>query len=388
MHFSRFRAGLGSAIVFATLALAACSDNSQPTQATRLLGPSETLSPAKKAPVISLDTLALTSNALTVGGANVNLTTNVANDGVPVIGVSVTCTISQKKVARAACNPLVDFGGDPGVLATGSRAITLPVIATSTTDGQGTLSAGPATLTISLVSAAGVLAKQSVGVTLVPVSFFANALLTDFRSGDASAVGSNMLAAVQSLGYDVSQFSTMDDATWAQAAQSNVIVIPQLSHDLFAAMSPAQRQSVVDLVGRGGTLVTVAQNVGFVNQLFGLALVTETELTSNLAVDARGTSFEAGPLSLPANVGSLGIVPVSVPLHNLGIYLGFTVADPTPTDFAIHVAVLRPVTLASQSKGQIVVLGWNWFDGRPVGSQDGGWNDVLNLSIRFGPTGF
>jgi hypothetical protein len=388
MHYSRFRAGLGSVVVFATLALAACSESSQPTEPTRLLGPSEMLSPTRKAPVISVDTLALTSNALTVGGANVDLTTNVVNDGVPVIGVSVTCTISQKKVARAACNPLVDFGGDPGVLATGSRAITIPVIATNTTDGQGTLSAGPATLTISVVSAAGVLAKQSVGVALVPVSFFANSLLTGFRPGDATAEGSNMIAAVQSLGYDVSQFSTMDDATWAQAAQSNVIVIPQLSHDLFAAMSPAQRQSVVDLVGRGGTLVTVAQNVDFVNQLFGLALVTETELSSNLSVDARGTSFEAGPLSLPANVGSLGIVPISVPLHNLGIYLGFTVPNPTSTDFAIHVAVLRPVTFASQSKGQIIVLGWNWFDGRPVGSQDGGWNDVLNRAIRFGPAGF
>jgi hypothetical protein len=387
MHFSSFRAGLGSAVAFAALALAACSDSSQPT-ATRLLGPGETLSPAKKAPVISLDNLALTSNALTVGGANVNLTTNVVNDGVPVIGVSVTCSISQKKVARAACNPFVDFGGDPGVLATGSRAITLSVIATNTTDGQGILSAGPATLTISVVSAAGVLAKQSVDVTLVPVSFFANSFLTDFSPGDATAEGSNMLAAVQSLGYDVSEFSTMDDATWAGAAQSNVIVIPQLSHDLFAAMSPAQRQSVVDLVGRGGTLVTVAQNAGFVNQLFGLGLVTETELSSNLSVDARGTSFESGPLSLPANVGSLGIVPVSVPLHNLGIYLGFTVPNPTSTDFAIHVAVLRPATLASQPKGQIIVLGWNWFDGSPVGSQDGGWNEVLNRSIRFGPTGF
>ena len=388
MHFSSFRAALGSAVVFAALALTACSDSSQPTEPTRLLGPTDPLSPAKKTQVISLDNLALTSNTLTVGGANVNLTTNVVNDGVPVIGVSVTCTISQKKVVRAACNPFVDFGGDPGVLATGSRAVTIPVIAANTTDGQGILSAGPATLTISVVSAAGVQAKQSVDVTLVPVSFFANSFFADLRPGDATAAGSNLLAAVQSLGYDVSQFSTMDDATWARATQSNVIVVPQLSHDLFAAMSPAQRQSVVDLVGRGGTLVTVAQNVGFVNQLFGLGLVTETEFASNLSVDARGTSFEAGPLSLPANVGSLGIVPISVPLHNLGIYLGFTVPNPTPTDFAIHVAVLRPVTLALQAKGQIIVLGWNWFDGRPIGSQDGGWNEVLNRSIRFGPTGF
>jgi hypothetical protein len=48
-----------------------------------------------------------------------------------------------------------------------------------------------------------------------------------------------------------------------------------------------------------------------------------------------------------------------------------------------EVTVMRPNIGGSTPKGQIIVLGFDWFEGAPVGGIDGGWNDVLHRAIQF-----
>jgi hypothetical protein len=182
----------------------------------------------------------------------------------------------------------------------------------------------------------------------------------------------------------VAQFSALDDATWARAAESNVIAIPELRHDLAVAMSAAQRQSVVDLVNRGGTLLTVVRNAGFINQLFGLSLRTVPADEGQITVSALGNSFEGGPQTLPIFSSGVGLVPSTIPFRGVGIYLGNSVpSDANPSGFALRVTVMRPSNQTFSPQGQIIVLGFNWLQAQPTGPLDGGWNDVLSRSIRF-----
>ena len=198
-----------------------------------------------------------------------------------------------------------------------------------------------------------------------------------------------MFAAVQSFGYAIAPFSSLDDATWAAAAQSNVMVIPQLSHDLFTVMTAAQRQIVVDFVNRGGTLITVVDggdrqyNQQFLNRLFGTFLRRDGAEQPKLSADATGTSFEGGASALIEFVP--GLLLSSIPKPFLGVYVseGFggvgTVSE---------VTVIRPTTAASTAKGQIIVLGFDWTFGAPVGAIDGGWIDVLHRALKFDSSSF
>jgi hypothetical protein len=380
-----FPRALRPAFVLVAVALGACSDV-KPTET--LQSPTAAVQGANAAKrassTVSISALDLSSSSFTVNGASVTLTATIDNSGPSLSNVSVACTITQKKVSHAACAALPSFGGAPGVLPTGTSTVTVSIVASNDSAGQGAFLSGDATLDFTLVSASSTLAAQSAQIALVPISFFSNVQFTDFNPGDPQFSGSNMFAAVQSFGYSVAPFSSLDDATFAQAAQSNVMIIPELPHDLFVELSAAQRQSVIDLVARGGTLITVVQNTGFLNQLFGLGLRIQGNFAPQISASTQGTSFEGGPATLTLNSFNLGLVNASLPFRNLSMYLAFTTNPPTNTNFDSPVTVLRPANLL---KGQIIVLGWNWFDGQPVGRQDGGWNDVLNRSIRFA-TGF
>ena len=102
-----------------------------------------------------------------------------------------------------------------------------------------------------------------------------------------------------------------------------------------------------------------------------------------LSADATGTSFEGGASALVEFVP--GLLLSSIPRPFLGVYLseGFggvgTVSE---------VTVIRPTTAASTAKGQIIVLGFDWTFGAPVGTVDGGWTDVLHRALEFASRSF
>jgi len=45
--------------------------------------------------------------------------------------------------------------------------------------------------------------------------------------------------------------------------------------------------------------------------------------------------------------------------------------------------VLRPAMPGFNTNGPIILLGLNWLNAKPVGTDDGGWDDVLSRAIRF-----
>ena len=372
------------------VALGGCSDTTKLTEAARRIDAGQASSHAKRTvSPVSIGALVLSSNSLTVGGAGVTLTATIENSGPTLSNVSATCTIEQKKTSHTACTTVSSFGGAAGVLPTGTSTISIPVVASNDAAGQGAFVSGNGTLQVSLLTGASPLDEQTAQVRFVPISFLTNATFTNFNPGNADFSGSDMLAAVQSFGYAIAPFSSLDDATWAAAAQSNVMVIPQLSHDLFSVLSAAQRQTVVDFVNRGGTLVTVIDNGDrqnnqrFLNSLFGISLRVNGAEQPTLSADATGTSFEGGAATLIEFTP--GLLVSSIPKPFLGVYqsAGFggvgTVSE---------VTVIRPTIAAFTAKGQIIVLGFDWTFGAPVGPLDGGWIDVLHRALTFASSSF
>jgi hypothetical protein len=33
--------------------------------------------------------------------------------------------------------------------------------------------------------------------------------------------------------------------------------------------------------------------------------------------------------------------------------------------------------------GNVILLGWDWYDAAPVGAEDGGWNAVFEAAVRY-----
>ena len=361
---------------------------------------------SKPTPTVSVS---LGSNVLTVGGASEQLTATIQNPGPSVSNVSATCEITQGTANRYASATLYRFGSDSGVLANGTSTISGQLVASNNLPGQGTLVPGPATMEFTVYSNSTVLATQTVQVNLVSVAFFANPAFMQFNPGNMAYAGSNMLAEIQSLGYPVSQFSSLTDATWSQAAKSKVIVVPELTHDLYSAMSAAQRQTVLDFVNAGGTLITTATNAGtpadtilhgdslinFIGKLWGYDITTGWSSYSGappaadpkIMWDAKGTTFEGGPDRLSLYPVTYGLDPAHVPFEWLCIYDAYTSATPTTFDWRCTVTVIRPRRGTYSPMGQIIVLGWSWWQAHP-GTDENGWRTVLDRAIRFQSSSF
>src|SRR5207248_269999 len=88
---------------------------------------------------------------------------------------------------------------------------------------------------------------------------------------------------------------------------------------------------------------------------------------------AAGTPFAGGPATLPINLNAVDTVLTSSLPSSQTLPITSTVIYQDSNGNAA-------VTLIKYGDGFIVILGWDWFDAQPVGTQDGGWLAVLNTA--------
>jgi Ca2+-binding RTX toxin-like protein len=101
--------------------------------------------------------------------------------------------------------------------------------------------------------------------------------------------------------------------------------------------------------------------------VFGYSLaVGAGGVTSPRTGEVAGTSFAGGPASLAANNATRSLAAGSLPGGAATMY-----AD----------GANATVVAFSYGDGEIVFLGWDWFGAAPVGTQDGGWLNVLNRAV-------
>lgn len=109
-----------------------------------------------------------------------------------------------------------------------------------------------------------------------------------------------------------------------------------------------------------------------INALIGTSVVARESDSAPFfrSLLASSTSFDDDPISIPINDASDSLDTASLPLGALSIYTNAT---------QCLVAVLP------YGAGRVVFLGWDWWNAAPVGSQDGGWLQVLDSAVNFRP---
>jgi hypothetical protein len=198
-------------------------------------------------------------------------------------------------------------------------------------------------------------------------------------SASPAGEATNLVASLAALGYTVTTFTGTSEAEWRAAmAGQQVLVIPELEGDpLSPALDLRTRIFIASFVARGGTLIVLAPRSGdplaVLNETFdfGMTAAQSTTPPISLTAAAVGTLFESGPATLPMNLNSTdAVLASSLPDTALAIY-----ADAAGNSV---------VTQIPYQGGHILILGWDWFDAAPAGSQDGGWLTVLGTagSIR------
>ena len=152
-----------------------------------------------------------------------------------------------------------------------------------------------------------------------------------------------------------------------------MIVIPELTAPM--TLSPGAAYVLKHFVDDGGTLIVTSQisasnDTDLINLLFGTALVEVANNSNSSPGELSGLTYEGGPGLLTNNAYSEALKASSLPSFADKLYEN---ADGNAT-----------VAAFQYGEGQIVWLGWNFDNAVPsLGTQDGGWKQVLNRSISL-----
>lgn len=204
-----------------------------------------------------------------------------------------------------------------------------------------------------------------------PVGIFADETYVDYDPGTNSEA-SNLEAILSAAGHRPTPFTGLDFAVGSYT----VVAIPELEQAaLHSALSRAARVNLQSFVQEGGVLVTFAdfqrRDLALLSTLFGWSLVDAGTTTATTSFDpsaAVGTPFASGPGSLAGLNQTLGVVTTSLPAGAHALYV-----ETTSTT----------VWLVRYGQGWVLSLGWDFYDAAPVGSQNGGWLEVLLDAVEL-----
>lgn len=114
-----------------------------------------------------IDAVTLDAGTAMIGSGSASFTASIENVGPTRTNVALQGWINQGTARRAAGGALVDCGSGFGVLPGGIFAVAGTLGASNTTDGTGTLVAGPATFELDLLENGSVLHQASTNIELV-----------------------------------------------------------------------------------------------------------------------------------------------------------------------------------------------------------------------------
>lgn len=195
----------------------------------------------------------------------------------------------------------------------------------------------------------------------------------DDVSPDDGMEANNLQAHLDTEGIDYDLISGVTSTDFSTAlAGKDTLIIPELeAGDLASDISTAAAAVISTFVNDGGTLVigfSGSSEAALANTLFGYSLNdTSVAGTIEIGADAAGTRFSGGLATLDDNDATQMIEVGSWPLAGLAIYV-----DQDGNS---------GVTVIPEGSGEVILLGYDWFDAAPVGVQDGGWVGILNVAI-------
>jgi hypothetical protein len=225
--------------------------------------------------------------------------------------------------------------------------------------------------------AAGACKDSSAPTRPTSVALLTNPQFVEYDTSTYVAEASELEFTIRSFGIPVTPVIAYDSASLLQTlGHTPVFLVPEgdaapssfvdsLSHGTFVAL-----RSWVD---SGGLWIGIPDFDGasLVDSVFGYGLSegTSSRTYQLNRTDANGTPFEDGPGLIWENDGVYTIDPDVLPPEAQIVYQG-----------ANGGVVL---TIIPRGKGAIILLGYDWYNAAPHGSQDGGWIDVLRRALRY-----
>jgi hypothetical protein len=184
----------------------------------------------------------------------------------------------------------------------------------------------------------------------------------------------NLVAAIASFGNSYSTFENISESTFASLS-GGILVIPELDNadtTLENDLTSGAKNAIATFVNDGGTLITFEPDsdnlYSLLNSIFGFSLDTGG-ISEPVNLTAEGLAlFPTAPSGIPDNDGTDSLDTSTLPPSSVTIYEG-------------DGANQSVVTMMPYGDGKIYVMGWDWYDGSPLGEQDGGWLEILDLII-------
>ena len=212
----------------------------------------------------------------------------------------------------------------------------------------------------------------------VPVAVFDDPAFVD-TGGTSLDESDTIQASLVSLGHTANTFTGISAAAFtAGLAGNNVLLTPEIEVSLLgSALSAAAINTITSFVSSGGGLIVAgASNFvahasdDFLNSVFGFGVLnSEFGAGGTSAINAgnaAGTAFAGGP-ALVSNFNATHPILAGLPGGALSIY------DASGGGSSVF--------LMQFGLGQIVYLGWDWFNAAPIGSNDGGWLAILDSAV-------
>ncbi|MFH0878383.1 MAG: FG-GAP-like repeat-containing protein, partial [Lentisphaerota bacterium] len=212
----------------------------------------------------------------------------------------------------------------------------------------------------------------------IRVALFYNAAYVNVGAGSYGCEASNVKAVMEAAGFQVRTFTGITAQDFKTALeQAEVLYIPELEMgSLGPALTGDACTTISNFVNHGGGLVIngdYSRYDGlFLRRTLGISPTTLTGISdySLRSASAVGTEFENCLFSVYGYSATCPWMRSELPANTKHLY---TVQSNTNQ---------TSVALIGRGRGQVALLAWDWFNAAPVGSADGGWNQILAAAVR------
>jgi hypothetical protein len=231
------------------------------------------------------------------------------------------------------------------------------------------------TCTLSAI-VAGMIVLTPLAVDAGTIATFDNSRYVDTTSAPGEAESDNVRASTKSVGHTVRRFTGIDATSLTQAVDNaDALLIPELElGDLAVDLDVEARAVIVNYVADGGGIVINGTSglraADLLNELFGWSVTSGSVGAGTRTAAAAGTEFADVPDTLPAHTRTRGLDVASLPEEAVVLYEQGNLAP------------RAPIVRFSHGNGRVIYLGWDWFEAKPLGREDGGWVRALGAAYE------
>jgi hypothetical protein len=182
----------------------------------------------------------------------------------------------------------------------------------------------------------------------------------------------NLIAVMEQNSISYTKLSDTTESLFTSLKPSDVLIFPELENgDPVSLIAEESKTAINNFVSTGGTFVVFTDYnsymEGFLNDVFEFSVeqIGGEGVGNPISITAEGTALlPMASVTLANNDATFALNATTFPEGSVIIYEGGNANEAV-------------VTMIPYVDGKIYVLGWDWYDAQPIGTQDGGWNDLL-----------